>query len=91
VHHKSHYVHCRLACRRLQVSVPSGSVDENGDENGLRGEKISNRPPFSSPFSFTGVTGVTETYMHLLSPAPYEKRTPVAYMDVPQNGPCIPS
>ena len=35
------------------------SVDENGDENGLRGEKLSNRPPFSSPFSFTGVTGVT--------------------------------
>jgi hypothetical protein len=34
------------------------SVDESGDESGLRGEKFSNRPPFSSPISFTGVTVV---------------------------------
>ncbi|MDP6491297.1 MAG: hypothetical protein QGG69_05990 [Kiritimatiellia bacterium] len=31
-------------------------VNENGDESGLRGEKLSNRPPFSSPFSFTDAT-----------------------------------
>jgi len=29
------------------------SVDENGDENGLRGEQSTNRSPFSSPFSLT--------------------------------------
>jgi hypothetical protein len=40
------------------------SVDENGDENGLRVRGNRNRSPFSSPFSFTDSHKVTNLFLH---------------------------
>ena len=69
-HGSAFLAHNRLSISRLHVTTPASmpvvfivvrraspeSVDENGDENGKRVGESHNRPPFSSPFSFTDAT-----------------------------------
>jgi hypothetical protein len=60
---------------RLMKTYESGeSVNESGDESGLRVDTAPNRPPISSPFASTEMDGKTGEKAEVLL-APYKKES----------------